>query len=301
MLATAFLLSFCQSPAPAPDTATDTRVEQDIECRKVGAWEQRLDAYLPAGAGPHPAILLIHGGAWRRGQRRDMREFGELLAREGYACFAPSYRLAPAHRWPAQIEDCLYAVQFVRANAARFGVDPARVGALGLSAGGHLVAMLGVLDERRDEKAADPVLRQSTRIQCVADYFGPVLLSRRQELDFDTLPPPELFGDAPDSAYEDASPVRFVTADDAPFLLVHGDADQLVPIGHAHLMNEALREARVPCELVVIKGGGHGDFFLKDPKGDYWKRTEQFLARCLEPAAPEPGAGAREQARSGRK
>jgi dipeptidyl aminopeptidase/acylaminoacyl peptidase len=113
------------------------------------------------------------------------------------------------------------------------------------------------------------------------DYFGPVLLSRARELDFDTQPPPELFGDAPDSHYADASPVKLVSKGDAPFLLVHGDADTLVPVGHAHLMDEELRNAGVPCELFVIPGGGHGDFFRRDPRGEYWKRTERFLVRHL--------------------
>lgn len=283
---TAVLLVSVQATPPA----TGVRIEHDVLCRTVDAWEQRLDAYLPGGAGPHPALFLIHGGSWMHGDRGDMHEFGDLLAHKGIACFAPSYRLAPAHRWPAQIEDCLYAVQFVRANAARFGVDPGRTGALGVSAGGHLAALLGVLDERRDEHAADPVQHESTRVQCVVDYFGPVLLSRVKELDFDTQPPPELFGDAPDSAYADASPVKLVSKDDAPYLLVHGDADTLVPIGHAHLMEEALREAGVPCELVVIPGGGHGDFFFRDPQGDYWKRTERFLARELRVEEPREEA-----------
>jgi acetyl esterase/lipase len=247
--------------------------------RRLGA----PDACLPAGDGPHPALLLIHGGSWMHGDEHDMQPFGELLAREGYACFSPAYRLAPAHRWPAQIDDCLYAVQFVRANAARFALDPARIGALGLSAGGHLVALLGVLDERRDEHAEDPVLRQSTRLSCVVDYFGPVLLAREKELDFDTQPPPGLFGDAPDSAYAAASPVNFVTKDDPPFLLVHGDADPIVPIGHAYLLEEKLVSVGVPCELVTIPAAGWR-LLLRDPRGAYWKRTEEFLARRLRPA-----------------
>ncbi len=261
--------------------AAPPRVEPDILYRTVETVELRLDAYLPEGEGPHPALVLVHGGAWIGGDKRNMREFGETFAEQGYACFAPSYRLAPAHRYPAQIEDCLYAVQFVRAEARRFRVDPARIGAFGLSAGGHLVALLGTLDERRDERAADPVLRQSSRVQCVLDFFGPSLLSRTLEHGFDTQPPPELFGDAPDSAYASASPLNHVTEDDAPFLIVHGDADDAVVVEHSLRMEEKLRATGVPCELVVIPGGGHGDFFRKDPDGEYWKRTEAFLATRL--------------------
>lgn len=262
-------------PTPAP------HVERDIPYRTVAQRTLGLDALLPAGDGPFPALVLLHGGAWMHGDKRDMREFAEVLVKEGYACFAPSYRLAPAHRYPAQIEDCLHAVQFLRANAARFRIDPARIGALGLSAGAHLAAMLGVLDERADAESPDPLLRQSSRAQCVVSFFGPTLVTKTQELDFDTLPPPELFGDAPVSAYEDASPLHHATRDDAPFLLVHGDADAAVPVGHSLLMDETLRGLGVASELVLIPGGGHGDFFREDPLGEYWTRTLAFLQRNL--------------------
>lgn len=286
------LATLCWLALQAPPAPPEPRTELDVLYRSLasagatGALELRLDAYLPARAGPHPALLIVHGGAWMHGKRGDVRELALRFAREGYACFAPSYRLAPAHRFPAQLEDCRYALQFVRAEAARFDVDPARFGALGFSAGGHLVALLGVLDEARDAAASDPVLRQSSRPQCVVNYFGPVLLTRTPELDFDTQPPPELFGDAPDSAYAAASPLHFVTRDDVPFLHVHGDADDIVPVGHSRMMDEALRAAGVSSELVVITGGGHGDFFRTQPDGEYWKRTEHFLTERLRPSAP---------------
>jgi acetyl esterase/lipase len=260
------------------------RVERDVAYRVAGGQTLRLDAYLPASPGPHPALLLVHGGAWMHGAKEDMREFGALLAAQGFACFAVQYRLAPAHRFPAQIEDCQRAVQFLRTDAARFGIDPARVGALGLSAGGHLAALLGVLDDRRDPESPAPVDRASSRVQAVVSYFGPVLLTPAPELDFDTEAPPELFGDAPDALYAAASPLKAVSRDDPPFLLVHGDADETVPVGHSLLMEEALRAAGVPCELVVIPGGGHGDFFFEDRGGAYWKTTERFLRERLAPA-----------------
>lgn len=260
---------------PAP------RIEPDVVYREVEGDELHLDAFLPSTQGPHPALLLVHGGSWMWGDKRDMRPIADVLVQRGYACFAPEYRLAPAHHYPAQIEDCVGAVQFLRANAERFDIDPARIGAFGLSAGGHLVSMLGVLDERADPTSDDPVKRQSSRVQCVVSFFGPAKLTREKELEFDTMPPPEFLGDAPSSAYEDASPVHFVTRDDAPFLLVHGDADPKVPLGHSVLMDEELRAAGVPSELLVVHGGGHGDFLRKDPMGEHLWRTDRFLARNL--------------------
>lgn len=284
MLPSLIALSFCLvqgSATDLPQPATAARVERGVLFRTVGDVDLKLDAWLPESTGPHAAVLLIHGGGWMGGDRSDMREFGERLARRNLACFAVSYRLAPAHRFPAQLEDCRYALQFVRAHAAEYGVDPQRIGALGLSAGAHLAALLGVVDECRDERAADPVLQQSSRVQCVISYFGPSLLERTPSKDVDTEPPPELFGDAPDSAYAAASPLHFVSKDDAPFLLIHGSADDNVPVDHSRWMDEALRAHGVTSELIVIEGGRHGDFFAKDPLGAYWKRTESFLDEQL--------------------
>jgi acetyl esterase/lipase len=267
-------LVLCQTPAP--------RSERDVVYRTVESMPLHLDVDLPpAGEGSFPALLLVHGGAWMHGDKHDVRELATGFAAKGYACFSIEYRLAPAHRWPAQIDDCVAAVQFVRAEAERFQVDPKRIGALGFSAGGHLVALLGTLDERADPKSAEPLQRQSSRVQCVVDFFGPAILARKPEHDFDTRPPPKLFGDAPDSAYAAASPLTLVSADDAPFLLVHGDADTLVPVQQSILLDEALRKAGVASELIVLEGAGHGDFLAKDPHGEYWKKTEAFLAAKL--------------------
>src|SRR5262245_5756496 len=213
------LIAIASFSAPTPQEArppsgqvrraVEPRVLRDVLYRPTEGAELKLDAYLPMGNAPHGAVLLVHGGSWKHGKRQDMHEFAERLAHQELACFTVSYRLAPEHRFPAQIEDCLYAVQFLRAHAAEYHIDPDRIGALGLSAGGHLVDLLGVLDERRDEHAGDPVLRQSSRVQCVVSYFGPALLAKTPANGIDTRPPPELFGDAPDSAYAAASPLNF--------------------------------------------------------------------------------------------
>ena len=285
------LQAFPTSPpaAETPAASEAPRVERDVVYRVVDGLELRLDAYLPSGQGPHPALLLVHGGGWKRGKRRDMGPIAERLAGRGYACFAPDYRLAPEHRFPAQLEDCAAALRFVRVEAGRFEVDPTRVGGLGLSAGAHLVELLGVLDERAEPEATEPLRRASTRLQAVVGFFGPSLLTRTKELDFDTRSPegflPEVDGVTPDEVFRDASPVSFVSADDPPFLLLHGDADPVVPLGHSRLLETKLRAAGVPCELRVIPGGGHGDFFASFPDGDFWRATEAFLDARLGPGS----------------
>ncbi len=286
-LALVIALSIGQIEAkPAPASAPMPRLVRGVTYRTVDDEALQLDVCVPAGDGPHPLVVLVHGGAWMAGKRTDMDGFGEPLARRGLACATVSYRLAPAHRFPAQIDDCRYAVQFLREHADEYHIDSGRIGALGLSAGGHLVCLLGVQDERRDPNADDPVLRQSSRVQCVVSYFGPTLIERAPTRGVDTQAPPELFGDAPpDSIFTAASPLTFVSPDDPPFLFVHGDRDDNVPVEHSIWMDDALRKVGVASERILVKGGGHGDFFRTDPEGAYWKRTEDFLVERLKAGA----------------
>ena len=122
-------------------------IRNDIVYSKVGDRELLLDAYLPEKGGPSPAVLVVHGGAWRMGNRKQLRGYAEALAKTGFVCFAIDYRLAPEHKFPAQIEDCRSAVKWMRANAAHYKVDPKKLGAIGYSAGGHLVSLLGTTGE----------------------------------------------------------------------------------------------------------------------------------------------------------
>ncbi len=270
-----------------PATPAPLRVERDVVYGTAEGVELKLDAYLPEGEGSFPAVLCIHGGAWMAGAKEEMGPSCERLARLGFAAFSVDYRLAPKHVFPAQLEDCVHALQYIRMHATDFGIDKDRIGAMGPSAGGHIVALMGVLDERRDESSADPVRRESTRLQCAASYYGPTLLTKRMDYDFDTLPPPEVFGpEATDAAYADASPVNFVGSDDPPFLFVHGDKDDSVVPEHSFVMHERLSQAGVNSEVFLVEGGGHGDFWKKDPDGEHWQRTVQFFAEHLKASGP---------------
>lgn len=282
----ALAVSMLVSPS---DPAASPFVLRDVPYRTIDGHALALDVYRPPGEGPFSAVLTIHGGAWRMGSKAMDAPLATRLVKEGFAVFAVDYRLAPAAKNPAQIDDCVAALQFVRAHAREYRVDPKRIGAMGASAGAHLAALLATRDEGADPKSTDPSRRESTRLSCVAVWFGPMLLVKpRAErprgpeqwvVDF-------MGASADAAAYRAVSPLTFVSPDDPPFLLVHGTKDDLVSIRQSEMFEAALRNANVPCELVRVEGGGHGDFILRDPDGEYWAKTVRFLKARL---GPVPG------------
>ena len=145
-----FLLGFCSS-----SLAKEYKYERtkNIVYKEIDDETLKLDAYIPEGDGPFPAILVVHGGAWRLGSKGQLAMYARSLAKRGFVCFAINYRLAPKHKSPAQTEDCRDAVRWVRQNGHKYKADPKRIGAMGYSAGGHLVSMLATTGL---SKADDP-------------------------------------------------------------------------------------------------------------------------------------------------
>jgi len=264
------------------------RVLRDIEYVPGGHERQRLDLYLPAsaGQGPVPVIIWVHGGAWRAGskERCPARRFVE----RGYAVASINYRLSQHAIFPAQIEDCKAAVRYLRANAGRYGLDAGRFGAWGSSAGGHLVALLGTAgDVKMFERG--PNLDVSSRVQAVCDYYGPTDLTVRsrdwaaRRHDSPDSPLYRLLGGPVRLNQEkckQASPVSYVSEDDPPFLIVHGDKDPVVPHNQSEILYRALVKAGVEAKLYTVKGGGHGGF--KDPSVE--KMVEEFFDAHLKGA-----------------
>lgn len=236
-------------------------IERDIAFAMVDGVALKLDAYRPGVPGPLPAIILVHGGGWVKGDKSGLAEYARFFAELGYVGFSVNYRLAPEFRFSAQIEDVKCAVRWVREHAAEYGVDPERIGAFGTSAGGHLVGLLGVTDgsEGLEGTCGDPAI--SSRVGAVVPYFGPMDLERLFSGVAGAAAAPALLGtscDANPEACRAASPITYVTPDDPPFLLVHGTRDPLVPFEQSTLMFEALQTAGVQAELVPIAGAGHG-------------------------------------------
>jgi acetyl esterase/lipase len=259
--------TFAQQPAK---TAAVTTTEKD-GIKKIadlpyvsdGHPRQRLDLYLPAkSTGVRPLVVWIHGGGWTGGSKNQINA-APLLA-SGYAVASVEYRFSQDAVFPAQTEDCKAAVRWLRAHAAEYELDPKHIGAWGASAGGHLVALLGTTGETRVFDKGEN-LDQSSAVQCVLDWFGPTdfLHWGADTTTFnrvDSLVSRLLGGPVPEKQElaRQASPLYFVSSKSAPFLIMQGDVDTLVPLHQSELLNEALKKAGVPSELIVLKGSGHG-------------------------------------------
>ena len=250
-----------------------------------GHARQKLDLYLPSVGKNLPLIIWVHGGAFRMGSKEDELPLPYLEA--GYALASINYRLSQHALFPAQIEDCKGAVRWLRAHANAYGLDPSRFAAWGPSAGGHLAAMIGVTSHVEEYEVGQH-LDESSRVKVVVDYYGPT-----DFLQMDSQRPAGgMIHDTPDSPESElvggpiqenpekvarANPVTYVTADAPPFLIVHGNADPLVPYGQSKLLVAALQAAGVPVTFYTVEGGGHGKF--TDPKVDVL--TREFLAKYL--------------------
>ncbi|MEM7532725.1 MAG: alpha/beta hydrolase [Chloroflexota bacterium] len=271
------------NPPPPPVGVT---VHSNIAYVTDGHERQVLDLYLPANGENHPLIIWIHGGAFRVGSKeineRTLMLYDYLI--DGYAVASINYRLSQHAIWPAQIEDCKAAVRWLRTHAEEYSLAPNRFAAWGPSAGGHLVAMLGVVGHVSEYEAGDH-LDVSSRVQCVVNYFGPTdfLQMDAQRLpdgmihDYADSPESELIGgpiqDHPEKVAR-ANPITYVTADMPPFLIIHGDQDPLVPHGQSVLLVEALQQVGADVTFYTVEGGGHGGF--EDPAVP--KLTQKFLA-----------------------
>lgn len=253
-----------REPAPPPDRV---RVERAITYALTPQQPLELDVYVPeeVPAAPLPLVVWIHGGGWRQGSRD--RNRAAFLAQEGYVSASISYRLSGVAKFPAQIHDCKAAIRWLRANASKYHIDPTRVGVWGSSAGGHLVALLGTSGGVRELEGRVGVTAQSSRVQAVVDYFGPSDFLRMNDfpgnLDHDAANSPEslLVGgpiqERPEAVAK-ANPITYVTEDDPPFLIVHGEEDPLVPIDQSVRLRDALTAAGVDVTLYLVAEGKHG-------------------------------------------
>jgi acetyl esterase/lipase len=276
-------------PGSASRVPEGTVVHRDLAYVADGHDRQKLDLYLPKDGKDLPVIIWVHGGAWLVGSKD--RPVPLAYVSEGYAVASVGYRLSQHALFPAQIEDCKAAVRWLRANAPKYNLDPNHFAAWGESAGGHLVAMLGTTGDAKVFEVGDN-LSVSSRVQAVLDFFGPTDLL---QMDAHLLPGGEAHdaADSPESKLVGgpiqenkdkvarANPITYVTREDPPFLIVHGDADPIVPHHQSELLTAALKEAGVEVLFYTVKGGGHGGF--RDP--NVAAVTKQFLADHLKTQA----------------
>lgn len=247
-----------QRPRSAPQLVQPDM--PDITYRTVDGVPIKLDLYFPQQrTSPAPLVVYVHGGGWTGGDKRQgagMPLIPELL-RRGYAVASVNYRLAPQYKFPAMIEDVACAIRFLRAHAKEYQLKTDKIGVWGGSAGGHLVALLGTADETAEWNKGE-YQGVSSRVQAVVDMFGPADFS----VDFaggSTRLLETVFGttDRTSPILRKASPTNWVSKDDPPFLILHGELDRLVPLSQSERLYKKLQEAGVPATLVVVKNAGH--------------------------------------------
>ena len=265
----------------AAATLTAAAIDQkDVEYARPGGKPVVLDLHVPDGPGPFPAAILIHGGGFDEGSKStNVRPLFDVLANAGYAWFSIDYRMAPEFRQPQASEDVSSAIKWVKANAATYHVDVAKIALIGESAGGFLVNYAGTHET------------PETKVRAVVDIYGPVDYGKLAEQRRDH---PERFNmatinrhaangggihffgaeqlDAAGLAKLHAvSPIFAVHKGMPPFLCIHGNKDDQVSYEQSPAMCGAMNKVGASCELVTIEGGGHGMSGWKAPEQQHWK------------------------------
>ncbi|HEY4762443.1 MAG TPA: alpha/beta hydrolase [Candidatus Sulfotelmatobacter sp.] len=244
-----------QSPAASPESP-QASLPPEVAYGTAGGHALLLDIYQPEepASGLLPAVVLIHGGSWTSLDKSTMRTMGRFLARSGFVAFAVDYRLlhGSENRWPAQLDDVQRAVRWIRANAAKYRVDPDHIGAFGHSAGAQLAALLG-LEDTRDN--SDPALASySSRVQAVVDVSGPTDFTQHHDPDYDAFLSNFFGGDYAQHSkvWQEASPAFHVDRNDPPFLIVHGTQDAEVPMAQSQELADKLKQAGVAVKFVTV-------------------------------------------------
>jgi acetyl esterase/lipase len=290
-----FLAAICLL-AGLPLTAAEPQAETNVERRnglvyaEVDGHQLLLDLYLPKNVERPPLVVFIHGGSWRAGTYKSCSV--AFLAEQGFAVASMEYRFTDVATFPAQIYDCKGAVRWLKAHAKEYGYDASQIGVSGSSAGGHLAVLLGTSGDVADlEGTVGGNLDQSSRVAAVVDYYGPTDFILRGKTHHARANAPEsgtyqLLGgaaiDNPDKARR-ASGVTYVSAEDPPLLILHGDKDKTVYMDQAESSRDAYAKAKLPVELIVVPGGGHGgkDFYT----GENARRVTEFFQKHLNRAA----------------
>lgn len=255
-----------------------------------------MSVAVPAGPGPHPVVVYVHGGGWVLGHPHVMHpnlaamKVVDTLLAAGYAVARPAYRLSGEGKFPTQLRDLKAALAYLRHHAARFAINPASIAALGESAGGHLATLLG-LETPLDFESDDAISGQPTRVAAVINWYG---ITDMPSLDAQSLPTARFVHDAPDSASarliggrisdnldlaRHASPISWVTSGAAPMLIQHGTEDSVVPPGQGESLYHTLMAAGVHAEWQPIADADH--CFIGGDTTPIMRHVVDFLGRHL--------------------
>jgi alpha-L-fucosidase 2 len=274
LLALALVMSVC--------CVANAALTKDIEYGNASGVSLRLDAFVPDGPGPFPAVILVHGGGWSAGDKSGGRSkayiapMDEPLGRAGFAWFEINYRLAPKYHFPACIEDVETAIRWVKAHAEEYHLDPSRIAIAGESAGGHLVDLAAA---RADK---------STQVAAVVSFYGVYDMVAQVKNESPDGNAKKLFGitqldDQTTPIVRAASAAAYLKTGLPPFLLVHGDADPKVSYQMDVEFRAKLLALGVPCDLITIKGGGHGMVSWEKIAPGYKDEVVAWLQKTLPP------------------
>jgi acetyl esterase/lipase len=267
------------------------KAERNISYVENGHRNQVLDLFLPEQRSdkPLPLMIWIHGGAWMAGNQANPPVL--YLLSKGFAVASVQHRFSSDALWPAQAYDCKAAIRFLRANAAKYNFDSDHFGVGGDSSGAHLAAFVGTTGDVKEMEGDLGNPNVSSRVQAVVDWFGPTdftLMAQQAgprimiQHDAPNSPESRLLGGPVQEkrdAAKTANPLTYIDKNDPPFLIMHGDDDQIVPLGQSVILAKALVDAGVEVTMKTIPGAGHEGPQFRTPESQ--RLIEEFLSRHL--------------------
>jgi acetyl esterase/lipase len=253
---------------------------------------EKLDAYLPSQewSRPLPAVLLIHGGGWHSGDKADAREreISDTLCRAGYAVFSINYLLdirqhdpdtgqyrVVKQAWPRNFYDCKSALRYIRAQSARFGIDPQRIAVMGCSAGGRLAQLVGATTGREEFKNEGLYTEQSDAASCIVSFYGDYDIRGSKLGYFSHLP-----SDEATSKEVEASSITYLNKHTPPIFFTHGTADAIVDVTHSRLLADHLKQLGVPHQYIEIEDAPHS-YSIQSEHRDLRPAVLDFLRQHL--------------------
>ncbi len=277
VLATALRLVAAEPLAPT---------HRDLVYGEASGQKLLLNLYLPKNVEHAPLVVYIHGGSWRAGSYRSCSI--DFLAQEGFAVASIEYRFTSVAIFPAQIHDCKAAIRWLRAHANEYGYDATKIGVAGSSAGGHLAVLVGTTGNVGElEGDVGGNTNQSSRVAAVVDYYGPTDFVLRGKTHPARANAPDsgtyqLLGGAANEHLEKArraSGVSYVTADDPPLLILHGDKDKTVYMDQSESLRDTYTKSKLPVEFIVVSGAAHGGAVFYS--GENRRRVTEFFRTHL--------------------
>jgi len=275
LLVLVFVLIGTYTQADSPEFSSNSRIEVrgDVPFLEPSRLE-KLDLYLPKNrktGEKSPAILLIHGGGWKEGDKRQPREieFGTTLAENGYVAASINYALRSAGKFPLNLQDCKNGIRYLRAHAGELGIDPTRIAVMGGSAGGHLALLVAYTGDNPDLAPTEPYPGVSDKVSCVVDFYGITDIGTRKKTDPNGNPTElrgvesevqAIFGSKAED-WKKASPVTYVKRDIPPTLILHGKKDTTVDFDQSQELADALKKTGATYEIIRLPSAPHSFSF----------------------------------------